>query len=47
MGLASGPLVGSLFIMNKGFSFIINIATISLLIAMILSAFVSRKQADN
>ena len=47
MGLASGPLVGSLFIMTKGFSFIINIATISLLIAMILSAFVSRKQADN
>ncbi len=47
MGLASGPLVGSLFIMNKGFSFIINIATISLLIAMILSAFVSSKQADN
>lgn len=46
MGLASGPLVGSLFIMNKGFSFIINIATISLLIAMILSAFVSNKQAD-
>lgn len=47
MGLASGPLVGSLFIMNKGFSFIINIATISLLIAMILSAFVSSKQVDN
>jgi predicted MFS family arabinose efflux permease len=47
MGLASGPLVGSLFIMTKGFSFIINVATISLLIAMILSAFVSRKQADN
>ena len=47
MGLASGPLVGSLFIMTKGFSFIINIATISLLVAMILSAFVSRKQADN
>ena len=47
MGLASGPLVGSLFIITKGFSFIINVATISLLIAMILSAFVSRKQADN
>ena len=47
MGLASGPLVGSLFIMTKGFSFIINIATISLLIAMILSAFVSSKQVDN
>jgi len=47
MGLASGPLVGSLFIMTKGFSFIINIATISLLIAMILSAFVSSKRVDN
>ena len=47
MGLASGPLVGSLFIMNKGFSFIINIAAISLLIAMFLSAFVSSKQVDN
>ena len=47
MGLASGPLVGSLFIMTKGFSFIFNIATISLLIAMILSAFVSSKRVDN
>lgn len=42
MGLASGPLVGSLFIISNGFSYIINLATIALLIALILSVFVSK-----
>ena len=42
MGLASGPLVGSLFIISNGFSYIINLATISLLIALILSVYVSK-----
>jgi predicted MFS family arabinose efflux permease len=42
MGLASGPLIGSLFIISNGFSYIINLATIALLIALILSVFVSK-----
>ena len=42
MGLASGPLVGSLFIISNGFSYIINLATIALLIALILSVYVSK-----
>ena len=42
MGLASGPLVGSLFIISNGFSYIINSATIALLIALILSVYVSK-----
>ena len=42
MGLASGPLIGSLFIISNGFSYIINLATIALLIALILSVYVSK-----
>ena len=42
MGLASGPLVGSLFIISNGFSYIINLATIALMIALILSVYVSK-----
>ena len=42
MGLASGPLVGSLFIMSNGFDYIINLATIALLAALILSVYVSK-----
>ena len=42
MGLASGPLVGSLFIISNGFSYIINLATFALLIALILSVYVSK-----
>jgi predicted MFS family arabinose efflux permease len=42
MGLASGPLVGSLFIMSNGFGYIINLATIALLAALILSVYVSK-----
>ena len=45
MGLASGPLIGSLFIINYGISFIINIAFVSLLIAMIVSWY-SSKEAE-
>ena len=37
LGLASGPLIGALFIMTQGFSFIINLATIALIIALLLS----------
>ena len=42
MGLASGPLIGSLFIISNGFSYIINLATIALMIALILSVYVSK-----
>jgi predicted MFS family arabinose efflux permease len=42
MGLASGPLIGSLFIISNGFSYIINLATIALLIVLILSVYVSK-----
>lgn len=45
MGLASGPLIGSLFIINYGIGFIINIAFVSLLIAMIVSWY-SSKEAE-
>tara|TARA_B100000768_G_scaffold128241_1_gene118826 strand:+ start:6 stop:1172 length:1167 start_codon:yes stop_codon:yes gene_type:complete len=44
MGLASGPLVGSLFIMTNGFDFIINLATIALLAALVFSVYVSNKK---
>ena len=37
MGLATGPLIGSLFIIEYGFKFIINIAVFALFIAMIMS----------
>jgi predicted MFS family arabinose efflux permease len=35
MGLATGPLIGSLFIINSGINFIINIAVVSLCISLI------------
>lgn len=35
MGLATGPLIGSLFIINNGINFIINIAVVSLCISLI------------
>ena len=41
MGLASGPLAGSLFIMTNGFDFILNLATIALLAALVFSVYVS------
>ena len=44
MGLASGPLVGSLFIMTNGFDFIINLATIALLAALVFSVYVSNNK---
>ena len=47
MGLASGPLVGSLFIISNGFSYIINLATIALLIALILSVYVSKNHENS
>lgn len=44
LGLASGPLVGALFILSQGFSFIINLATIALLLALFFAAYVGLKQ---
>jgi len=44
MGLASGPMVGSLFIMTNGFDFIINLATIALLAALVFSVYVSNNK---
>mgnify|MGYP001350529176 CR=1 FL=1 len=44
LGLASGPLVGALFILSQGFSFIINLATIALLLALVFAAYVGLKQ---
>ena len=44
LGLASGPLVGALFILSQGFSFIINLATIALLLALVFAAYVGFKQ---
>lgn len=42
MGLASGPLIGSLFIIEYGIGFIINVAFISLLVAMVFSWYSSK-----
>jgi predicted MFS family arabinose efflux permease len=47
MGLATGPLIGSLFIINSGINFIINIAVVSLCISLIAVWFSSRATADN
>ena len=41
VGLASGPLIGSLFIMDYGFDTIINIATIALVLATFILVFTS------
>ena len=47
MGLATGPLIGSLFIINSGINFIINIAVVSLFISLIAVWLSSRATADN
>jgi len=47
MGLATGPLIGSLFIINSGINFIINIAVVSLCISLIAVWLSSRATADN
>ena len=41
VGLASGPLIGSLFIMDYGFNTIINLATIALIVATFILVFTS------
>ena len=41
VGLASGPLIGSLFIMDYGFNTIINMATIALVIATFILVLTS------
>ena len=46
VGLATGPLVGSMFILNYGFEMILNIATIALIGATILIAYSSAAQKD-
>ena len=47
MGLATGPLIGSLFIINSGINFIINIAVVSLCISLIAVWLSSRATAEN
>ena len=47
MGLATGPLIGSLFIINSGINFIINIAVVSLCISLIAVWLSSRETTDN
>jgi predicted MFS family arabinose efflux permease len=47
MGLATGPLIGSLFIINSGINFIINIAVVSLCISLIAVWISSRATTDN
>jgi predicted MFS family arabinose efflux permease len=42
MGLASGPLIASIFIIDEGIGFIINVAFVSLIIAMIFSWYSSK-----
>ena len=46
VGLATGPLVGSMFILNYGFEMILNIATIALIGATILITYSSSAQKD-
>ena len=46
LGLASGPLIGALFIMTQGFSFIINLATIALIIALLFGAYEGMKKEN-
>jgi predicted MFS family arabinose efflux permease len=45
-GLATGPLVGSMFILNYGFEMILNIATIALIGATLLITYSSSKQKE-
>lgn len=47
MGLATGPLIGSLFIINNGINFIINIAVVSLCISLIAVWLSSRATKEN
>jgi hypothetical protein len=47
MGLATGPLIGSLFIINYGIDFIINLAVVSLIFAMFASWYSSKKGINN
>jgi predicted MFS family arabinose efflux permease len=46
VGLATGPLVGSMFILNYGFEMILNIATIALIGATLLITYSSSKQKE-
>lgn len=46
VGLATGPLVGSMFILNYGFEMILNIAAIALIGATILITYSSAGQKD-
>ena len=46
VGLATGPLVGSMFIFNYGFEMILNIATIALIGATLLITYSSSKQKE-
>lgn len=47
MGLATGPLIGSLFIIDYGIDFIINVAVLSLIFAMFASWYSSKKGINN
>ena len=44
VGLATGPLVGSLVILDYGFDLILNLATIALIIAAAIIGYSSAKQ---
>ena len=46
MGLATGPLIGSFFIIEYGFNFIINIAVFALFIAIIMSWYSSQAREE-
>lgn len=46
MGLATGPLIGSFFIIEYGFKFIINIAVFALFIAIIMSWYSSQAREE-
>lgn len=46
VGLATGPLVGSMFILNYGFEMILNIATIALIGATVLITYSSAGQKE-
>ena len=47
MGLATGPLIGSLFIIDYGIDFIINVAVLSLIFAIFASWYSSKKGINN
>ena len=46
VGLPTGPLLGSMFILNYGFEMILNIATIALIGATLLITYSSSKQKE-